>query len=75
MLFFQIQPLNTFVKLLEYWPSKNYGRVPTAAHVQVQDGLDKKVKRKKISRLEAEQYMSNLIPALDYSSKFINLDP
>jgi hypothetical protein len=51
----------------------NYERVPIAAHVQVQDGLDKKVKRKKISRLEAEQYMSNLIPALDYSSKFLEV--
>jgi hypothetical protein len=37
--------------------------------VQVQEGLDKKVKRKKLSRLEAEKYMSNLIPTLDYSSK------
>merc|ERR1712045_331147 len=34
---------------------------------QVQDYLDKKVKRKKISKLQSEQYMANLIPALDYS--------
>ena len=33
---------------------------------QVQDGVDKKVKRKKISKLEGEKYMANLIPALDY---------
>lgn len=40
---------------------------------QVQDGLDKRVKRKKISRLDAEKYMSNLIPVLDYS-KFQQVD-
>ena len=34
---------------------------------QVQDYLDKKAKRKKISKLQAEQYMANLIPALDYT--------
>lgn len=34
---------------------------------QVQGGLDKKVKRKKTSKLEAERYMSALIPALDYT--------
>jgi len=34
---------------------------------QVQDGVDKKVKRKKISKLDGEKYMANLIPALDYS--------
>jgi len=34
---------------------------------QVQGGVDKKVKRKKISKLEGEKYMANLIPALDYS--------
>jgi len=34
---------------------------------QVQGGLDKKVKRKKILGLEAERCMANLIPALDYS--------
>merc|ERR1719229_1434083 len=34
---------------------------------QVSDYLDKKAKRKKISKLQAEQYMANLIPALDYS--------
>jgi len=34
---------------------------------QVQDYLDKKAKRKKISKLQSEQYMANLIPALDYS--------
>ena len=33
---------------------------------QVQDGVDKKVKRKKISKLEGEKYIANLIPALDY---------
>jgi enoyl-CoA hydratase/long-chain 3-hydroxyacyl-CoA dehydrogenase len=34
---------------------------------QVQEGVDKKVKRKKISKLEGEKYMANLIPALDYN--------
>merc|ERR1711862_545592 len=34
---------------------------------QVQDYMDKKVKRKKISKLQGEQYMANLIPALDYT--------
>merc|ERR1711970_345742 len=34
---------------------------------QVQDGVDRKVKRKKISKLDGEKYMANLIPALDYS--------
>merc|ERR1712126_780197 len=34
---------------------------------QVQDYLDKKAKRKKISKLQSEQYMANLLPALDYS--------
>merc|ERR1711997_1070130 len=34
---------------------------------QVGDYLDKKAKRKKISKLDAEKYMSNLIPALDYT--------
>merc|ERR1719474_2359277 len=34
---------------------------------QVGDYLDKKAKRKKISKLQAEQYMANLIPALDYN--------
>jgi len=34
---------------------------------QVQDYLDKKAKRKKISKLQSEQYISNLLPALDYS--------
>ena len=34
---------------------------------QVNDYLDKKAKRKKISKLQSEQYMANLIPALDYS--------
>ncbi|XP_023340375.1 trifunctional enzyme subunit alpha, mitochondrial [Eurytemora carolleeae] len=34
---------------------------------QVQDGIDKKVKRKKIAKLDGERYMANLIPALDYS--------
>merc|ERR1719427_1658762 len=34
---------------------------------QVQGGVDKKVKRKKISKLDGEKYMANLIPALDYS--------
>merc|ERR1719264_1315428 len=34
---------------------------------QVNDYLDKKAKRKKISKLDAEKYMANLIPALDYS--------
>jgi len=33
---------------------------------QVQGGIDKKVKRKKIIGLEGERYMANLIPALDY---------
>merc|ERR1712110_42881 len=36
-------------------------------HNQVQDYMDKKVKRKKISKLQGEQYMANVIPALDYS--------
>ena len=36
-------------------------------HNQVQDYMDKKVKRKKISKLQGEQYMANLIPALDYT--------
>jgi enoyl-CoA hydratase/long-chain 3-hydroxyacyl-CoA dehydrogenase len=34
---------------------------------QVQDGLDKKVKRKKVAKLDAERYMAGLIPALDYT--------
>ena len=34
---------------------------------QVTDYLDKKAKRKKISKLDAEKYTANLIPALDYS--------
>ena len=34
---------------------------------QVQDYLDKKAKRKKISKLQSEQYIANLLPALDYS--------
>lgn len=34
---------------------------------QVQGGLDKAVKRKKISKLDSERYMSSLIPALDYT--------
>jgi len=34
---------------------------------QVEDYLTKKVKRKKISKLDSERYMSNLIPALDYT--------
>jgi len=34
---------------------------------QVQGGVDKKVKRKKTSKLDGERYMANLIPALDYS--------
>merc|ERR1711862_494028 len=34
---------------------------------QVQDYLDKKAKRKKISKLQSEQFMSNLLPALDYT--------
>merc|ERR1712183_285033 len=34
---------------------------------QIQGGLDKKVKRKKVSKLDAEKYMANLIPALDYT--------
>merc|ERR1719412_1657115 len=33
---------------------------------QVQGGVDKAVKRKKISKLEGETHMSNLIPAIDY---------
>lgn len=33
---------------------------------QVEGGLIKKVKRKKVSQLDAERYMSKLIPALDY---------
>lgn len=34
---------------------------------QVQDGLTKKVKRKKVSQLDSERYMADLIPALDYT--------
>jgi len=34
---------------------------------QIQGGVDKKVKRKKISKLDGEKYMANLIPAVDYS--------
>jgi len=34
---------------------------------QVQDFLDKGVKRKKMAKLDAERYMANLIPALDYN--------
>merc|ERR1719158_307139 len=33
---------------------------------QVQGGVDKAVKRKKISKLEGERHMSNLIPTTDY---------
>jgi len=34
---------------------------------QVQGGLDKKVKRKKVAQLDAERYMASLVPALDYT--------
>merc|ERR1712142_853488 len=34
---------------------------------QVQEFLDKGVKRKKMAKLDAERYMANLIPALDYN--------
>merc|ERR1719288_322512 len=34
---------------------------------QIQGGLDKKVKRKKVSQLDAERYIASVIPALDYS--------
>jgi len=34
---------------------------------QVQGGIDKRVKRKKISKLDGERAMSSLVPALDYS--------
>lgn len=34
---------------------------------QIQDGIDKKVKRKKISKLDGEKYMASLIPAIDYT--------
>jgi len=34
---------------------------------QVGDYLDKKVKRKKVAKLDAEKYMASLIPALDYT--------
>merc|ERR1712200_389797 len=34
---------------------------------KIQGGVDKKVKRKKISKLEGEKYMANLIPTTDYS--------
>merc|ERR1712210_358932 len=34
---------------------------------QIQGGLDKKVKRKKVSQLDAERNIANLIPALDYT--------
>merc|ERR1719412_2512948 len=33
---------------------------------QVQGGVDKAVKRKKVSKLEGERTMANLIPAIDY---------
>jgi len=35
---------------------------------QVEDYLTKKVKRKKIAKLDSERYMANLIPALDYTN-------
>merc|ERR1719486_518551 len=34
---------------------------------QVQGGVDKKVKRKKVSQLDAERNIASVIPALDYS--------
>merc|ERR1719394_1577753 len=34
---------------------------------QVQGGIDKRVKRKKLSKLDGERAMSDLVPALDYS--------
>jgi len=34
---------------------------------QVKDGINKKVKRKKISGLEGDKHMTNLIPTTDYS--------
>merc|ERR1719415_357832 len=34
---------------------------------QIQGGLDKKVKRKKVSQLDAERNIASLIPALDYT--------
>jgi enoyl-CoA hydratase/long-chain 3-hydroxyacyl-CoA dehydrogenase len=37
------------------------------SNLQVQEGLTKKVKRKKVSQLNAERYMAGLIPALDYT--------
>jgi len=33
---------------------------------QVQSGVDKKVKRKKISKLDGERHIANLLPTLDY---------
>jgi len=40
---------------------------------QVTSGVDKKVKRKKISKLDGERHVANLIPTLDYEG-FENVD-
>ena len=34
---------------------------------QIKDGINKKVKRKKISALDGERHMCNLLPTTDYS--------
>ena len=34
---------------------------------QIKDGINKKVKRKKISGLEGDRYMANLLPTTDYA--------
>jgi len=36
-------------------------------YTQVQEYLDKSAKRKKISKLDSERYLANLIPTLDYN--------
>ena len=40
---------------------------------QIRDGIDKKVKRKKISALDGQRQMTNLLPTTDYS-KLKNVD-
>lgn len=40
---------------------------------QIQGGLDGAVKRKKMSKLDSERFMSNLLPTTDYS-KFDQVD-
>merc|ERR1712203_1326142 len=52
-----------FTTVLKDMSSAGLARVMS----QIQGGLDKKVKRKKVSQLDAERNIASVIPALDYS--------